>query len=1076
VAIDRERARQYLKSFDFRHLFLDQLGWDKHAGSLEKVVDGQAFRFQAVSEKRGVVALVADSIPDYSTRAKLDKLIAKDHFEHLIVFADQAHGRQVWQWVRRESGKPNAIRAYTYSAGQSGELLLQKLEHLVVTLEDEEQTGLADILGRIRAGFDVEKVTKKFYERFKSEHERFLKFIDGIPDKQMETWYASVMINRLMFLYFIQAKSFLNGDLDYLRNKLKESRERKKDGYYRDFLCPLFFEGFARKKEERSAAVNKLLGTVPYLNGGLFQQHQIEELHGKKIQVPDSAFAHLFDFFKDYDWHLDDREAREGNEINPDVLGYIFEKYINQKQMGAYYTKEDITEYISKSTIVPFLLDAARKDCAVAFDKTAGVWRLLRDDPDRYIYAAVRHGADLKLPPEVAAGLSAVDKRTEWNRTAPSEYALPTELWREVVERRRRYEKLLRKLAAGDVAEVNDLVTLNLDIRQFAQDVIQYCEGPELLRALYKAISKVSVLDPTCGSGAFLFAALNILKPMYEACLQRMQMFIDELDAGPVHHPKKFEDLRQILEESKQHPKQDYFILKSIIVNNLYGVDIMEEAVEICKLRLFLKLVAQVESQDRIEPLPDIDFNIRAGNTLVGYTRITDIRSGQGNLYLEEQLRLIEDKAKLLDSAVGMFRQQQTKLNGTVTTEDKLALRQKYSELEEELNDFLAAEYGVKKADAKNWKASHKPFHWLSDFHRIMTGGGFDIVIGNPPWKEYAAVKKDYSVRNFATIPCGNLHGITTERALALAKDRGRISFIVQLPLTSSSRMTSVRSVLRKGCAFISVIPFDDRPGKLFDGLEHCRSVVFTCQKSSDGAVSEFVSRYQRWPTEFRANLFPLVGYASDGGRKLFGDLFAKIGSSIAASVAKKLEASAQKVLGVTFSPGITKRFIFYQEATQYWTKATLGLPYYAKNGRVGAPAHGRYLYFDDEGLANSASAVLNSSLFYFYFIAFSDCFHLSDTLVSNFPVPGALMTDKRLAKLNDQLMEDLTHNSVRKTIETKDGDKISYAEFNASVSKPIIDRIDATLARHYGFTDEEVDFIVNYDIKYRLGADADEE
>jgi hypothetical protein len=88
---------------------------------------------------------------------------------------------------------------------------------------------------------------------------------------------CSVMINRLMFLYFIQAKSFLNGDQDYLRNKLKESRDRKKDGYYRDFLCPLFFEGFARKKEERSAAVNKLLGAIPYLNGGLFQRHQIEE-------------------------------------------------------------------------------------------------------------------------------------------------------------------------------------------------------------------------------------------------------------------------------------------------------------------------------------------------------------------------------------------------------------------------------------------------------------------------------------------------------------------------------------------------------------------------------------------------------------------------------------------------------------------------------------------------------------------------------------------------------------------------------------------------------------------------------
>jgi hypothetical protein len=364
------------------------------------------------------------------------------------------------------------------------------------------------------------------------------------------------------------------------------------------------------------------------------------------------------------------------------VLGYIFEKYINQKQMGAYYTKEDITGYISQNTIIPFLFDAARKDCAVAFGKPAGVWRLLRDDPDRYIYAAVRHGVSLELPPDIADGLSAVKKRSGWNKPAPPEYALPTEIWREVVERRRRYEEVRRELAKGAVSEINDLITLNLDIRQFAQDVIQYCEDPELLLALYKAISTVSVLDPTCGSGAFLFAALNILKPLYEACLQRMQMFVDELDGGTAPHPKKFSDFRETLEESRQHPKLDYFILKSIIVNNLYGVDIMEEAVEICKLRLFLKLVAQVESQDRIEPLPDIDFNIRAGNTLVGYVRITDIRSGQGNLYLEEQLRLIEKKAKLLDSDVGMFRQQQTKLNGTVTAKDKLALRKSLSELD----------------------------------------------------------------------------------------------------------------------------------------------------------------------------------------------------------------------------------------------------------------------------------------------------------------------------------------------------------------------------------------------------------
>lgn len=116
----------------------------------------------------------------------------------------------------------------------------------------------------------------------------------------------------------------------------------------------------------------------------------------------------------------------------------------------------------------------------------------------------------------------------------------------------------------------------------------------------------------------------------------------------------------------------------------------------------------------------------------------------------------------------------------------------------------------------------------------------------------------------------------------------------------------------------------------------------------------------------------------------------------------------------------------------------------------------------------------MNSSLFYLYFIVFGDCFHLSDTLVSNFTVPHAALMDRRLIELNRELMSDLRRNAIRKTITTKDNDRISYAEFYAGGSKPIIDRIDSVLAEHYGFTEEECDFIVNYDIKYRLGADAD--
>ncbi len=165
------------------------------------------------------------------------------------------------------------------------------------------------------------------------------------------------MLDRLMFIYFIQKKGFLDEDMDYLINKFKESKTRGANQFYRRFLVPLFFEGFAKEETDRSPEINQLLGKVPYLNGGLFLPHQLELAHRESININDAAFDRLFDFFGRYNWHLDYRPLRADNEINPDVLGYIFEKYINQKQMGAYYTKEDITDYICKNTVIPFLFD-----------------------------------------------------------------------------------------------------------------------------------------------------------------------------------------------------------------------------------------------------------------------------------------------------------------------------------------------------------------------------------------------------------------------------------------------------------------------------------------------------------------------------------------------------------------------------------------------------------------------------------------------------------------------------------------------------------------------------------------------
>jgi hypothetical protein len=1093
MPLDVTRTRQHLSRFDFKTLFLEELGWDSHTASLDIVIDSLAFTLTAIAQKRGMVAFICPpngplGIPEYPTRRKIERQIAKSVHEHLIIYTDPAQTTQIWQWVKREVGKPTACREHTYHRAQPGDALIQKLQVIAFSLDEEERLSLVDVTSRTRTAFDVERVTKRFYDVFQKEHAAFLKFLKGIPDEDLQRWYVSVMLNRLMFVYFIQKKHFLDSNPDYLRSKLAESRARGKDRFYREFLCPLFFEGFAKQEAERSAAMNRLLGKVPYLNGGLFLRHQIEENHGKDIQIADAAFEQLFAFFEQYHWHLDERPLRRDNEINPDVLGYIFEKYVNQKQMGAYYTKEDITGYISQNTVVPFLLDAARQQCKIAFEGESSVWRLLQTDPDRYVYEAVKRGVALPLPPEIAAGLNDVSKRTEWNRPASAGYALPTEIWREVVARRKRYEDVRSKLADGEIRDINDLITYNLDIRQIAQDVIENCEGPELLRAMYHAIERVTILDPTCGSGAFLFAALNILEPLYEACLDRMEVFLEELArSGAKHRPEKFSDFRKLLDRVASHPNRRYFVLKSIIVNNLYGVDIMEEAVEICKLRLFLKLVSQIERVEHIEPLPDIDFNIRAGNTLVGYANLEEIKkSMEGDWVKLQSLPTIEENAEIADRAFQKFHEMQTEhgMEAKDFADAKLELWKRLKALEDELNRYLAQEYGVlppsppegegrgegktQRLTYEKWLASHKPFHWFIEFYRIMKSGGFDVIIGNPPYVVYSEAKVDYRIepQGYGTISTKNLYALVFERSVNLAQKKSPVGLIVQLTVLSSERLPPLQDLLTTRGSIYS-LPFPRRPESIFEGVEMPVAIVISMPGLSD---SYSTCRVMRFYTEERHHALSVAGLTNHCVR-LDGHRIAKIGRSIEKHVYAKVVAN--RLLLESLIRKESKWILYYQEACRYWVKACVGLPFFKRNGAKMAPPHGRLIRFESEQAVSFATCLVNSSLFYWFYSAFSDCEHINDGLIRGLHVPSN-WAKTEWTKLSNRLSESIQKNSSRKNISTSQGHTIEYDEIEALKSKPIIDEIDRVLAKHYGFTDEELDFIINYDIKYRMGQNAE--
>ena len=1103
MPLDFARARPLLQACDFPKLFVNELGWEPCHQNLTLSVGGHDHGLTAIAEKRGFIIWLCESpdggLPDHTTRLKLDRALAQTSFEHLLVFVTGDRSRQSWMWVRREPGRPLSARTHEYSRTQSGESLLQRLQILFVSLEEEEAgLSVTEISGRARKAFDVERVTKRFYEEFRKQHAAFLKFITGIPVKEDQEWYASVMLNRLMFIYFIQRKGFLDGHHDYLRNRLiRTKQEFGKDkfySFYRYFLLSLFHEGLGGR--ERTPELEKLLGRIPYLNGGLFDIHELErpDRYGKAIQIPDKAFEAIFDYFDRWNWHLDERPLRADNEINPGVLGYIFEKYINQKQMGAYYTEEDITEYIGKNTVIPFLFDDARAKCKIAFDNPNGptIWDLLKTDPERYIYPAVLHGKDQPLPANIAAGLNDVSQRTSWNKAAPAEFALPTEIWREVVARRKRCEELLAKLAGGEVRDINDLITLNLNIRQFAQDVIENCEGPELLRAFWHAIEHVTILDTTAGSGAFLFAALNILEPLYEACLDRMEAFVEDLDrSGEKHRPEKFSDFRKVLENVAAHPNRRYFIFKSIILNNLFGVDIMEEAVEICKLRLFLKLAAQVEpdaAKDNfgIEPLPDIDFNIRAGNTLVGYATADEVRrafkespGGQTKLLLgdsPEAYQRFEEQVELADRAFSQFREMQTEhgMDAKEFVDAKQTLRERLKTLDEELNRYLAGEYGVKVRDKTayaKWVKSHQPFHWFVEFYGIVTNGGFDVIIGNPPYLEYSKVT-DYKIRNYSTEDCSNLYAFTVERSFALSSAKGRSGMIIPISVACSGATQPLRDHLTQTSRSFWLSHFSNRPGQLFTGAQN-RLTIFVAS-GREVNPRQFSTRYHRWDAKNgeRDNLFATLRYqALAKDASMFHGLLPKLGCPEASDALARIR-SKRTVDFFVSRQGRHK--VFWVRVPGYFCQFLLEPP--MARPENGGPARVRGevndIGFDDKLNAHVVHSVLNSSTYYQFFCIYTDTRHINPSDVAEFPLDLTALTNETKTELNVLSAKLARCFASHASQWRKSG--LLIDSIDSKPCKPIIDEIDRVLAAHYGFTAEELDFIINYDIKYRMGREAE--
>ena len=879
-----------------------------------------------------------------------------------------------------------------------------------------------------------------------------------------------------MFCYFIQKKGFLDGNTNYLREKLAWVKANEGSGqfynFYRSFLVKLFHGGLNAPKH--SHEFEGRFGRIPYLNGGMFDEHTLEQQYSD-IDIEDEAFENLFAFFDLWHWHLDDRHTASGKDINPDVLGYIFEQYINDRAaMGAYYTKEDITEYIGKNCILPFLMDCVRtatKDSERYFRPNGYVWQTLARSGDRYIYDAVKKGYtedwQERIPSYISEGIDTsqpnlLERRARWNEKTSEEFALPTEIWRETVERLQRCGSLLEKIHAGDIHEINDFITLNLDIRQFVYDLLLSADDHRFVAHFYHALQRVTILDPTCGSGAFLFAAMNILEPLYEVCIERMEQWHEE-------NPNLFKDeLDEI--DRKYRSNRQYFIYKSIILRNLYGVDIMVEATEIAKLRLFLKMVAVVEVDMRadnlgLDPLPDIDFNIRCGNTLVGYATEAELNRDlvQGDMFANQEF-----KAKIeleMEKAALAFKQFKTV---QFTQDEDLAafktakrnLRERLDSLNDALNQRLYNATVVGNALSFNhWKATHQPFHWLAEFYEIIKGnGGFDVIIGNPPYVNVTASLK-YRLYGFQTLSGANLYGYCIERATVISNNSSFVGMIVPMSLVKMPTYQKMRNLLAQGSCFYSVFSSDSHPGQLFDGVQQ-NITIFIASRSHTG--ESYTTDFIRFYTAERPSLFYLLHYSSFAGTNIIGhdterNIF-------------RLSESKRNIQSLMTT--IDKRYsVFFKNTSGSQYKVFFQKePIFLLNGVQITSSTVKQISFAREDDMIVASALYNSNLFNLWWCSLSDGRHITQREYLSITLCKLNSDDKkRLQSIMTRLYIDLQHNAKR-VVYNKANGLSEYDQYNPRLSKPIIDEIDKVLAKHYGFTDEELDFIINYDIKYRMG------
>ncbi|MDE2935570.1 MAG: Eco57I restriction-modification methylase domain-containing protein [Chloroflexota bacterium] len=548
----------------------------------------------------------------------------------LLAFTDHSGGQ--FQLVHPEFGDRRILlRRLSAELGRPHRTTTQQIARIYW---DRLKTGSARLA--IEQAFDVEPVTKRFFAEYRKVFESTEAAICGFAETDSESLrqFVQTMFNRLMFIYFLQRKGWLefNGDENYL-NALWGDYEQapEQTNFYSDRLCPLFIAGL-NNPNSGSVGDGKLdtpeIGRVPFLNGGLFEEGPLDRQAA--IEVPDEAILSIFrDLFDRFNFTVTESTPFDVEvAVDPEMLGKVFEELVTDRQeTGSYYTPRHVVSFMCREALKGFL----------------------------------------------------------------------------------------RSRNVGVSARV-----LNAFLDEHRTDGIDVASA----RRLAQALSDVTVIDPACGSGAYL---LGMLQELVE--------------------------LQTTLYNAGADAQTLYDLKLEIIQQNLFGADSDAFALNIAMLRMWLSLAIDYEGDEPV-PLPNLDFKLVQGDSLLGPTpgSLTLHRhaiNSSGIAQLKSRYMLSHDDA------------------------EKRALREQIAAVSSDLESTLGPDSHQQGA-----------IDWRIEFAEVFSVGGFDIALANPPYRplqanggELAGLYGESGYETFART--GDIYQLFYERGCQLLHpESGQLAYI----------------------------------------------------------------------------------------------------------------------------------------------------------------------------------------------------------------------------------------------------------------------------------------------------------